>query len=116
MDPPDKEQRDLIITRLDKSMLVEAAAGTGKTTSMIQRMAALVETGKCSISKLAAVTFTRKSAAELRSRFQIELEIRFRNSPEHSRSLLAKACSQIDRVSHRYNTFLLCKAVARTPG
>jgi ATP-dependent helicase/nuclease subunit A len=97
LDPPDKEQRDLIVTRLDKSVLVEAAAGTGKTTSMIQRMTALLETGACPISKLAAVTFTRKSAAELRSRFQIQLETRFRNAPNGKVDLLRDASSQIDR-------------------
>ncbi|MBI5248830.1 MAG: UvrD-helicase domain-containing protein [Desulfomonile tiedjei] len=97
IDPPDREQRDLIITRLDKSMLVEAAAGTGKTTSMIQRMTALLETGRCPISKLAAVTFTRKSAAELRSRFQIELESRCRNAPERNKHSLEEASSQVDR-------------------
>lgn len=97
IDPPDKEQRDLIVTRLDKSMLVEAAAGTGKTTSMIQRMTALLETGACPISKLAAVTFTRKSAAELRTRFQIQLETRFRNAPNSKADLLRDASAQIDR-------------------
>lgn len=96
-DPPDKEQRDLIVTRLDKSMLVEAAAGTGKTTSMIQRMTALLETGACSISRLAAVTFTRKSAAELRSRFQVQLETRSRNAPIGKVDLLREASAQIDR-------------------
>lgn len=37
-------------------------------------MVALLRAGKCRIDTLAAVTFTRKSAAELRARFQIELE------------------------------------------
>lgn len=97
IEPPDKEQRDLIVTRLDKSMLVEAAAGTGKTTSMIQRMTALLATGRCQISKLAAVTFTRKSAAELRSRFQIELESRCRDASEGERLRLEAATRQIDR-------------------
>ena len=47
-------------------MLVEAAAGTGKTTSLVARMINLIREGKCPIDKLAAVTFTRKAAAELR--------------------------------------------------
>ena len=55
-------------------MLVEAAAGTGKTTSMVGRMLVMLRDGKCRTDTLAAVTFTRKSAAELRARFQVELE------------------------------------------
>lgn len=37
-------------------------------------MIALLSAGKCAIRTLAAVTFTRKAAAELRGRFQVELE------------------------------------------
>ncbi|MDX9755178.1 MAG: UvrD-helicase domain-containing protein, partial [bacterium] len=71
---PDQSERDFILHQLDTTILVEAAAGTGKTTSMIGRMTALIREGKCTIDQLAAVTFTRKAAGELRSRFQIELE------------------------------------------
>jgi ATP-dependent helicase/nuclease subunit A len=55
-------------------MLVEASAGTGKTRSMVDRMIALLREGKCGIGSLAAITFTRKAAAELRARFQVALE------------------------------------------
>jgi len=73
--PPDQDQRDLIRNELDKNMLVEAAAGTGKTESMVGRMVELLRTGNCAdIRNLVAVTFTRKAAAELRARFQIALE------------------------------------------
>jgi ATP-dependent helicase/nuclease subunit A len=50
-------------------MLVEAAAGTGKTTIMVARMIALLREGHCTPATLAAVTFTRKAAAELKGRF-----------------------------------------------
>lgn len=58
---------------LDKSFLVEAAAGTGKTTIIVKRMIQLIATGACDISRLVAVTFTRKAAAELRGRFEASL-------------------------------------------
>ncbi len=45
--PPDQEQRDRIVDDLDRNMLVEAAAGTGKTTSMVERMVALLAKGTC---------------------------------------------------------------------
>jgi len=72
--PPDRAARELILTRLDSNLLVEAAAGTGKTTSIVGRMIALLREGRCRVGTLAAVTFTRKAAAELRSRFQVGLE------------------------------------------
>ena len=72
---PDGEQRNRIRTELGANMLVEAAAGTGKTTILLERMVELIRTGRCEkVSRLAAITFTRKAAAELRSRFQGELE------------------------------------------
>lgn len=59
-DPADQAQRDIIERSLDETVLVEAAAGTGKTTSMVRRMVNLLAQGKCRIETLAAVTFTRK--------------------------------------------------------
>ncbi len=71
---PDLEQRKLIDSGLDTCMLVEAAAGTGKTTKIIDRMTALIREGRCRAGAMAAITFTRKAAAEMRSRFQTRLE------------------------------------------
>ncbi len=72
--PVDAEARARIVRELDRTFLVEAGAGSGKTKSMVDRMLALLREGRCRISTLAAVTFTRKAAAELRGRFQTELE------------------------------------------
>ncbi len=71
---PDEQAREAIRTNLDVSMLVEAAAGTGKTSSLVSRMVALVVTGRCQIETLAAITFTLKAAAQLRERFQEEID------------------------------------------
>ncbi|GMV37932.1 MAG: ATP-dependent DNA helicase [Fimbriimonadales bacterium] len=71
--PPDQRERDRIEQVLDRCLLVEASAGTGKTRSMVGRMVALLRTGECAIETLCAVTFTRKAAAELRDRFRLEL-------------------------------------------
>jgi ATP-dependent helicase/nuclease subunit A len=75
-EPQDARERRLITENLDCSMLVEAGAGSGKTTSLVDRMLALIVTGKAAIDRMAAVTFTRKAAAELKGRFQIALEDR----------------------------------------
>ena len=72
----DAETRQRICQELDKNFMVEAAAGTGKTTSIVNRLVSLIAHGVCQIDQLAAVTFTRKAAAELRERFQAELRRR----------------------------------------
>jgi ATP-dependent helicase/nuclease subunit A len=71
---PDQASRDAILCELDTTFLVEAAAGTGKTTSMTGRMVRLLAEGKCRIANLAAVTFTRKASSELRTRFIEDLK------------------------------------------
>jgi len=96
--PPDHKQRELIVRELDRSILVEAAAGTGKTTSMLERMLALLRTGKCeSIRSMAAVTFTRKAAAELRSRFQVALERAVREAGGEEKARLEGALTHIEQ-------------------
>lgn len=98
--PPDRDQRDLITGMLDGSMLVEAAAGTGKTASMVDRMVAVLATGRCeSIATLAAVTFTRKAASELRSRFRDRLDREARAAGGPARDRLEEALANIDRCT-----------------
>lgn len=77
--PADQEARDLIATSLDTCYLVEAGAGSGKTTALVGRMLALVAAGTA-VERIAAVTFTRKAANELRERFQLRLERAVRDS------------------------------------
>ncbi len=93
----DQKYRDQIAADLDCTMLVEAAAGTGKTTCLIARMIGLLREGKCRIETLAAVTFTRKVAAELRTRFQHALELAARESTGIQHDRLAVALDHVER-------------------
>jgi len=74
MKPVDWAERKKIVEDLGTTFLVEAGAGSGKTKSLVDRMIALLRSSTCKIDTLAAVTFTRKAAAELRERFQTSLE------------------------------------------
>ena len=78
----DQQARNRIIADLTSTIMVEAGAGSGKTTCLVARMAALVASGHCPIENLAAITFTRKAAAELGSRFQLELEAQLRRAAD----------------------------------
>ncbi|WP_158666510.1 UvrD-helicase domain-containing protein [Salinibacter altiplanensis] len=57
----------------DTNFVVTAAAGSGKTTALVARMVALVRQGTPP-SDLTAITFTRKAAGEMKTRFFGELE------------------------------------------
>ena len=78
---PDQAARDRIAGDLSANLLVEAGAGSGKTTALVGRMVALVRTGTASVNEIAAVTFTRKAAGELRQHFQ-EAREKDRLAPE----------------------------------
>ncbi|HKF43823.1 MAG TPA: UvrD-helicase domain-containing protein [Thermoanaerobaculia bacterium] len=71
---PDEAARRAIRDDLSTTILVEAAAGTGKTDSLVRRMVALVSTGATTLDRLSAVTFTIRAAAQLKQRFQNALE------------------------------------------
>src|SRR5690349_21753695 len=72
----DRASRDAIRARLDENILVEAGAGSGKTQMLAERMAAGIASGVYAIEHMAAVTFTRKAASELRGRLHLALEAR----------------------------------------
>src|SRR5262245_42076394 len=68
--PPDQAQRDAAIRERARNVLIDAGAGTGKTTTLVDRLIELVAPGSdapaLSIGRIAALTFTRKAAGELR--------------------------------------------------
>ena len=72
--PSDQHARDAIVERLDENMVVEAGAGTGKTTSLVDRVVALITIKQANMGEIAAITFTEAAAAELRSRIGETLE------------------------------------------
>ncbi len=70
----DRQSRQRIRESLLENILVEAGAGSGKTQMLAERMAAGVAAGVYQVEHMAAVTFTRKAASELRGRFHLALE------------------------------------------
>ncbi len=76
----DSSIRETIRNEKNRSVVVEASAGTGKTTLLTDRVKALVESG-IPLEKLAVVTFTEAAASELRVRIRKIL------SPEDRRAM-----------------------------
>ncbi len=82
--------------------MVEAAAGTGKTTALVSRILSVVATGRGELSHIVAVTFTEKAAGELKLRLREELErrrteSRARNDHEVTR-LLERGLAQLEEA------------------
>ena len=66
--------RQRIRESLDESLLVEASAGTGKTTELTNRIVNLLATGRAEVGSIVAVTFTNKAAGELKIRVRQGLD------------------------------------------
>ncbi len=75
MNPPDQETRDLITSvGLDQTLFVEAGAGSGKTSALVERIVNLVVVQNVRLANVAAITFTEAAAAELQSRIRVRFE------------------------------------------
>jgi ATP-dependent helicase/nuclease subunit A len=74
---PDQRQRDEAIRERARNVLIDAGAGTGKTTILIDRLVEMVAPTSGAppvpLRRMAAITFTRKAAGELRLRIRERL-------------------------------------------
>src|SRR6185369_10729250 len=70
----DDGERLRALTELESTMLVEAAAGTGKTSLLAGRVIMLLAAG-ISPALIAAITFTELAAGELRQRVARYLDL-----------------------------------------
>jgi exodeoxyribonuclease-5 len=66
---PDRAARTTALTSVDRSFLVEAGAGSGKTSIIAGRVAVLFAQG-VEPKNVAAITFTEFAASELRIRIE----------------------------------------------
>lgn len=93
----DQDQRDRIRTSFDENIITEAAAGTGKTTELVQRIVAILAHGRAAIDEIVAITFTEKAAGELKLRLRSELE-EARVSARRNKALLRNIERAIERL------------------
>ena len=82
-----KEQRRVIDVR-NKNVLVSAAAGSGKTAVLVERILSIVcgdleGEEPVDVDRLLVVTFTKAAAAEMRERVGLALEQRLLADPEN---------------------------------
>jgi ATP-dependent helicase/nuclease subunit A len=83
---------------LDQSWVVEASAGTGKTTALVGRIVEVIAAGT-PVEKIVAVTFTHAAAGNMKLRVRHELEERRAGEPDPQvRARLGAAARSLDRA------------------
>jgi len=93
---PTTEQR-LAIETQDRSLIVEAGAGTGKTWVLVQRFIYLLETHPdWRLEGIIAITFTEKAAREMRTRLRKEIEKKALSNP--SSAIWGNHCLNLARL------------------
>ena len=77
----DQSIRQRAATELGTSIALEAGAGSGKTSVLVDRIVHLLRAGT-SPKRVAAITFTEKAAGELQERVRDRLEDALRDAPD----------------------------------
>ncbi len=72
--PVDEDARERARSDHGTSLVLEAGAGTGKTTLLVDRMERLIRSGHARLEEIAAVTFTENAATTLKLRLRERLE------------------------------------------
>ena len=75
------EEQHTAVTNRGGGLLVSAAAGSGKTRVLVERLLRRVEEEGLDINRFLIITYTKAAAAELRGRIAEELAIRLSQQP-----------------------------------
>lgn len=103
--PADAAERDKAICERERNVIVDAGAGTGKTTLLVARLLHLIapedDGVALSLDRIAAITFTRKAAGELKLRLRETLLAGAgrRNLSEIRQQRIAHALEILDNAS-----------------
>jgi len=87
----DHEARRVIREDTGRTLFVEAGAGSGKTTMLVQRVQQLTVWDAIPMGEIAAVTFTERAGAELRDRLRARLESAAGHGTDELRKARAEA-------------------------
>jgi ATP-dependent exoDNAse (exonuclease V) beta subunit len=95
----DQAQRETARGDLDRSFSVEAGAGTGKTTLLVERILSLIRNHRASLEQIVAITFTEKAAGELKVRLREAIEKAIPLASAEEGEVLAQALEDLERAS-----------------
>jgi ATP-dependent helicase/nuclease subunit A len=109
---PDAAARRIATEDFSRPLLVEAAAGTGKTRLIVERIFNILRGGHATMPQIVAITFTEKAAGELKIRIREWLEEKLptlTDPTERNRILIAQRDLERAQVStiHSFATWML---------
>ena len=97
--PPDEAVRVRVRTDFATTLVLEAGAGTGKTTVLVDRLVNLVTTGTATLNRVVAITFTEAAAGELKMRLREALEVRLETASADEAQRLSRAIVDLERAN-----------------
>ena len=68
------EEQQRAVDTIDRSVVVSANAGSGKTSTMVQRLVSIILNKQATVDEILALTFTRSASMEMKQRLANELE------------------------------------------
>ena len=111
------EQQSAVDSR-NENLLLAAAAGSGKTRTLVERVIALLEDNACNVDEMLIVTFTNAAAQEMRSRIhaalmkRLETELDTHKQTELERQIILLGGAQISTF-HSFCQSILRRNFAR---
>ena len=82
----------------NRELLISAAAGSGKTAVLVERIVRMIEKDGLSIDRMLIVTFTRAAAGEMRERLETRLTLAAEGDPRLMRQADLVAGAQISTI------------------
>ena len=79
------QQQRAAVENRGRSLLVSAAAGSGKTKVLVERLFSYVERDGADLDDFLIITYTRAAASELRGKIARALSERLENDPMNAR-------------------------------
>ncbi len=95
----DSDERRRAATEFGANLVVEAGAGTGKTTLLVERALHAVVAEGAGIHQLVLVTFMERAAEEIRERLSDRLEAALTRAETAQRAQIASALAQLDQAT-----------------
>ena len=97
--PADQAVRARVGRDFDTTFPLEAGAGTAKTTVLVSRILAIIQTGRATLDRIVAISFTEKAAGELKPRLREGIEDALeRTTQEDERQCLLAAATDLERA------------------
>ena len=91
-------EQQLFVNTVTSNVLVSASAGSGKTTTMIEKLKKLIISDKVPVENLLVVTFTEAAASEMKQKLYLKLQAEIA-SLDLTESELNYFCEQLFQIA-----------------